>query len=448
MKPSAAPPTRFLPETGRVVLALLGILLSISGGLWAAPVPDILISMSTAPGAAPEYAIIVEKSTQTLSVYRYDGAFQKIAGYPCSTGKANGDKWVSGDMKTPEGVYFFTDHHNDGELAPIYGTRAYPLNYPNVIDRQEGKDGFAIWLHGTDRPLVPYDSNGCVAMNNADIDNLAAFIDLERTPILLAETLHYVDSEGASALRARLLDFVETWGQRLTSGSYHQYLALYDPDYLPPIDWWRDWQDFRRTAASIGDVAILLDSVSLYRHQGTLVSAFRQTLQVGPHQRPAGWRTLYIREVDGGMRIVGDDYHRIDADRADDDGAIPLISATRWFKQSDGAQARLAAFVEQWLAAWSAQDIAAYGDCYAETFMSKKMTKRQWLDYKKSLNETYSSIQVSAKDISYRVAGDTAVVTFTQRYASNRYRSEGRKTLHLRMEKHQWKIFREIYSGT
>jgi len=405
--------------------------------------------MSAGPDASPAHAIVVEKSTQTLMVYRYyDGAFQKIAAYPCSTGKARGDKWVSGDMKTPEGLYLFTAHYNDAELAPIYGTRAYPLNYPNVIDRREGKDGFAIWLHGTDRPLVNNDSNGCVAMNNADIDRLAGLIDLERTPVLIVETVHYVDAATASTLRARLFDFIDQWRRQLTSGTYHQYLAMYDPAYLPPIDWWRDWQDFRRKTAATEDIGVVLEGVSLYRHRETLVAVFRQILQVGTYRLPAGRRTLFVRDAGGDLRIIGDDYHRIAGGSAGGGGDIPLITAARGFQQTNGAQARVATFVKRWLAAWSSQDIVAYGACYADAFVSKKMSKRQWLDYKKMLNEIYSDIQVSASDLSYRVTADTAVVTFTQRYASNRYRSEGRKTLHLRMEKNQWKIFREIYSGT
>ena len=426
------------------------VALCLPKALWAAPVPDMLISMPSTPEASPQVAIVVEKSTQTLSVYRYDGEFRKVATYACSTGKTHGDKQISGDMKTPEGVYFFTDHHKDGDLAPVYGSRAFPLNYPNVVDRHDGKGGFAIWLHGTDRPLVPHDSNGCVAMNNQDIDRLATVIDLERTPILIAETLHYMDAGAAASITGRLFDFLDAWRLQLCAGTYQQYLALYHPDYLPPIDWWRIWQTFRRETLAThvqGGIDLIFDDASFYRDRNTFVAAFRQTLRVGTHSLPAGRRLLYIRDTNAGLRIVGDNYHRIGAEKPQNDRDSPLIAAVRGFQRSDGEQARIAAFVKRWLAAWSDRDLVAYGACYADDFTSKRMTKRQWLKYKQSLNETYSRIQVSARNLSYRVDGNTAVVTFTQRYASDRYRSEGLKTLHLRREKDLWKISREIFNG-
>ncbi len=409
-------------------------------------VPDMLIAMPFSEGD-PAHAVIVEKSRQTLSVYRYDGAFSKIADYPCSTGKAVGDKWVSGDMKTPEGVYFFTDHHKDRDLAPVYGSRAFPMNYPNVVDRAQGKDGFAIWLHGTDRPLVPYDSNGCVAMRNADIDALADLIDLEETPILVTDIVRYADVGAMAQERARLTDFTEAWRQRISFGTYHQYLELYHPDYLPPLDWWGDWQTFRRDSADgLGAIGVSLEGLSFYRFQETYVVAFGQRLTIGSHQLPAGRRTLFIREDNGSLRIIGDDHHRIGI--ALKETQAPLLAAVTQFRRSERAETRVALFVDRWLAAWSSKDIEAYRACYADTFSSKNMSKNQWVKYKASLNRKYARIAVSARDLSYRVTGDAAKVTFTQQYASDRYRSEGQKTLHLRRENGQWKIYREIFSGT
>lgn len=321
------------------------------------------------------------------------------------------------------------------------------MNYPNVVDREQGKGGFAIWLHGTDRPLVPYDSNGCVAMQNTDIDQLATLIDLEDTPILVTDTVRYADADTMVQQRARLTNFTEEWQHRLSTGTYHQYLKLYHPDYLPPIDWWRDWQAFRReTAKDLGAIDVSLEGLSIYRFRDTYVAAFRQVLHVGSHQLQAGRRTLYIREDEGSLRIVGDDHHRIGP--AVKDAHPPLLTAVTQFRQTKGAQARVATFVNRWLTAWSSKDIDAYGACYADTFSSKSMSKWQWVKYKASLNQKYTRIEVSADDLSYRVNGDEAKVTFTQQYASDRYRSEGQKTLHLRRENGQWKIYREIFSGT
>jgi murein L,D-transpeptidase YafK/ketosteroid isomerase-like protein len=443
MPPAAIPPVTPMGTVTMVVLTVV-YLTTACFSQAAAALPDMLISMPYADGA-PAHAIVVEKDSQRLSVFRYDGTFRKVGEFPCSTGKAHGDKRVSGDMKTPEGVYFFTDHHRDRDLSPIYGTRAFPMNYPNVMDRQAGKGGFAIWLHGTDRPLVANDSNGCVAMRNADIDFLAGVIDVETTPILVTDIVSYADPADIGAYRERLDGLVRDWRRRLATGTYHEYLELYHPDYLPPISWWRDWQAFRKAASAGGQgIDVALADASYYRFRGTYVAAFRLALSAGGQRLPAGRRTLFIRD-DQGLRIVGDEYLRRDA-AADD--ADPLMAAVAAYRQTGQSEAQVAAFVQKWLSAWSSKDIEAYGACYSTAFYSKNKNKRQWIAYKASLNERYARIDVNAVDLSYQVNGDRAVVTFTQQYASDRYQSVGRKTLRLRRENHQWKIYRETYSGT
>ena len=65
---------------------------------------NLLIS----PHASPHHVILVEKSSQRLFIYQFDGDYELIATYHCATGENLGDKRASGDRKTPEGIYFFT----------------------------------------------------------------------------------------------------------------------------------------------------------------------------------------------------------------------------------------------------------------------------------------------------------------------------------------------------
>ena len=131
-----------------------------------------------------EKAILVEKETQMLYVYsKENGSLDLAFKAPCSTGEAFGPKKKAGDKKTPEGIYFLTDIYEDRYLTPIYGKRAFPSDYPNFIDLRQGKEGSAIWIHGTDKSLKPMDSNGCVAMENDHILSLSDHIQLNSTPM-------------------------------------------------------------------------------------------------------------------------------------------------------------------------------------------------------------------------------------------------------------------------
>ncbi len=141
------------------------------------------------PEKGSEYAILVDKSQQKVFVYHRDNPYKPHRIYTCSTGENQGPKLRENDRKTPEGVYFFVRAFDKRELLPIYGSRAYALDYPNVIDRREGKNGHGIWFHGLNKPLKPRDTNGCVALENPDIDDLANFIRIDDTPVIVSEKI-------------------------------------------------------------------------------------------------------------------------------------------------------------------------------------------------------------------------------------------------------------------
>ncbi|MBW2581464.1 MAG: L,D-transpeptidase family protein, partial [Deltaproteobacteria bacterium] len=95
---------------------------------------NLLIS----PHASPHHVILVEKSSQRLFIYQFDGDYELVATYNIATGENPGDKKVSGDKKTPEGIYFFTKAVGEQYLTSTYGVRAFPMNYPNLMDIRRG----------------------------------------------------------------------------------------------------------------------------------------------------------------------------------------------------------------------------------------------------------------------------------------------------------------------
>lgn len=80
----------------------------------------------------PPFFILVDKQKQTLYMTKYKDFtiyFQKRE--PCSTGANKGDKLRQGDEKTPEGIYFFSKKIKNPPNPILYGSLAFPLNYPN-----------------------------------------------------------------------------------------------------------------------------------------------------------------------------------------------------------------------------------------------------------------------------------------------------------------------------
>ena len=262
------------------LITVLLILLVVSARAGAAPdrtdgglIPDLFVSMKGSDQHA--YALVVEKRAQLMTLFKYDGRYQVVETIQISTGKTQGDKRVSGDKKTPEGVYFFTKAFGEQDLAPLYGTRAFPLDYPNFMDRQQGRNGYAIWMHGTNRPLKDRDSNGCIALVNRDIDKLAAYIALQDTPILIAEKITYKPVAKAESEDSAIQSFLSGWNNTLAKGSYHDYLSFYDSEYLPAISWWMKWMEIRKPGPSTaGSVDTELNYLGIYKHRELYVAMF------------------------------------------------------------------------------------------------------------------------------------------------------------------------------
>ena len=434
-----------------IVLALLGMLnLTVPAGASqtaaaGGEIPDLFVSM---PGAdrRPAYALVVEKSSQRITLFKYDGQYQAVETMKCSTGKARGDKKVRGDKKTPEGAYFFTRAFSDQELAPLYGTRAFPLDYPNFIDQRQGRNGYAIWLHGTNRPLKDRDSNGCIALVNRDIDKLSSYIALKDTPILITQKVSYKPPAQAASEDAAIRSFLARWNSALEKGSYHDYLAFYDAGYLPHISWWMQWLAVRVPGDHTpGTVATRLHYLGIYKHRDLYVALCDQQLAVNGLQATAGRRKIFISFDSGKPLIVGDTFIAADGSPAKKTADYPLVLAARELRSRHSGETSIAKLVDRWLAAWSGKDITAYGDCYSQHFRSKKMDRRMWLAYKDRLNKAYRYINVSGEDIKITIDGNTATVTLIQNYESSAHKARGQKTLILKRENGKWKIFRETF---
>lgn len=125
--------------------------------------------------AEDDYYIVIKKSEFKLYLMKQG---QVEAEYGCALGKATGQKQVSGDMKTPDGVFpideicdasAWTHDFGDGkgEIEGAYGPWFLSLDTSELSD---GKWG-GIGIHGTHDPnsIGTLASEGCIRLLNKDI---------------------------------------------------------------------------------------------------------------------------------------------------------------------------------------------------------------------------------------------------------------------------------------
>lgn len=392
--------------------------------------------------------VIVEKSSQQLFLFNYNGGYKKKLSMECSTGKVSGSKLKSGDKKTPEGIYFCTNEFTKRDLSPIYGARAFPIDYPNWLDRVAGKNGNAIWIHGTNKKLKERDSNGCIALNNPDINRLADYISLNRTPVILVEKLRYVPKDSVLEIKTAIRDFLEKWCQSFKGNSFIDHVEYYEAGFTHENDWWNDWVTVRDTLFALNNTFETgMKNISVYRHSGTYVALFDQVVHLAEKSYTIGTRKMFLKEVKDGFRIIGDEFqtHNNEESPVFTLHQKPLVAFSLSLEKELRNQIEIIDMVENWRRAWASKNLVAYGNYYAENFNSNGMDRSAWLRHKRALNKKYEYIDVMIDDLSISKGQKRSVVTFVQTYKSNKLCDIGSKKLVLKLEGGKWKIMREIW---
>ena len=220
-----------------------------------------------------KYALVVDTSRSTLYVFEnHNGAARYLADYYISSGKNGIDKLREGDKKTPLGVYHVTSSMPREKLADLYGSGAFPINYPNEWDRREGRKGSGIWLHGTpsdtfSRP--PQASDGCVVLTNRDLDAIRQRVQIGITPVIISSGIEWVQPQAITGVRQELTGALESWRRDWESLNTDRYLKHYSPAFTSGTQDYRAFaQQKRQVNGGKQWVKVKVDHVSMLLYPG------------------------------------------------------------------------------------------------------------------------------------------------------------------------------------
>lgn len=206
-------------------------------------------------GESVEKALLIDKKANRMYVFARKTSgelFEEVNDYYITTGKLVGDKRVKGDLRTPEGVYFVTSWISPDKLPDKYGVGAFPVNYPNELDRRKGKTGYGIWLHGTDKGSYsrpPRDSEGCVVLTNIDLESLKSEIKPGITPVVITNKVEWVDYASWKKEREEIIQAVESWRLDWESMNVNKYLSHYGEDFWSASHDLKSWSARKRRLA-------------------------------------------------------------------------------------------------------------------------------------------------------------------------------------------------------
>jgi murein L,D-transpeptidase YafK len=287
-----------IPGAFAAVACLVPLLPSPARAAWDAVIAEQF--------AHPSYFVAVDKKRQKLAFFEKQSPLRLARVFVCTTGQKEGDKEVEGDLKTPEGVYFVVRRIDAGLDFIKYGPRAFTLNYPNPVDRLRGKTGFGIWIHGRGEPLVPLQTEGCVAMNNNDLSILGKAL-LPGAPVTLTRSFVF-GATGAGGdddlhkLEQKVRDWAEAW-----SGRSRRFFDFYNREAYSAAQG-ENFSAFRaqkeRLFALLPWIRTSVRDIRILAGPDYWVTWFHQDYHA-PNLSTRGTRRLYWEKAGTDFKIVG-----------------------------------------------------------------------------------------------------------------------------------------------
>lgn len=172
-----------------------------------------------------------------------------------SLGKQGVDKRIEGDRRTPLGIYWITAALPRETLEERFGHGALRFNYPNAADRLERRTGSGLFLHGVPSGTLnhePWATDGCVAMSNADIEQLLRTLDISATPVLITERIEWITPEAARQAAAAFEPAWAAWSRDRRGTADGQAAASW---YLPGAAAAPRWTPAPDDAATLSVIA-------------------------------------------------------------------------------------------------------------------------------------------------------------------------------------------------
>ena len=270
--------------------------------------PDVLLELSD----KQKNIIVTDLSRSRLYLFENGSSGLKLkADFYVTHGKNGKGKLVEGDAKTPLGTYFVTRSLDAKRLPDLYGSGAYPIDYPNAWDKRQGNTGHSIWLHGVPSDTysrVPLDTLGCLAMTNQELDFLKPYLQAGVTPVIITSKLNWVSPEqlnkGVKEVKSQFNRWLTDWRSLDVNAYLKNYSVNFKGDKKDYAVWVEHKQRVGRQKTFV-DVAVSNLSILGYGDQADMVVvSYEQDYQSNNFQSQSKKRQYWKKEVDGKWRII------------------------------------------------------------------------------------------------------------------------------------------------
>lgn len=375
--------------------------------------------------------LVVDKSKQTLFVLQStdSNSVSTIQEFRITTGRNDGAKQKAGDLKTPEGIYKIISKISGNNLPEIYGPFAFVLNYPNFADKVFHHNGLNIWIHGRNEKIVDKQTEGCISMENGHLIDLAKFITISKTPVIIFDNLVKTTAKQYDESSRMWNDYFNRWLITWSEGDTATYFNFYSPLFRDNV--YQNLNQFKIHKKRIEELYKWKDVAAhdLYILSSKIETHICFTQEyLCPNFYSKGVKTLILIPDRSAWKIVGEDLTSI----------IPGIAPKKF----------IADFLNSWKTSWESKDIDQFIAFYDSSFHGNNLSYSRWREYKKGIFDRTKKIRLDVASLDVTTTEKMVwTVTFKQHYSADNYSDVGFKKMLIRGRPGNLKILSEEWSA-
>ena len=305
--------------------------------------------------------------------------------------------------------------------------------------RERDRDGNNIWIHGTTKPLLPKHSSGCVVLHDSDLKRLANFIYLNRTPVVISESIKWVPQNYVLPSKNELEKILISWNKAFTEKDVKKIDSLYmQGSEIKGKRREELYNKIKQLRFIYNHFVLQPRDISILQEENNAVIIFDQIFAVNDNNFQGFYNKLILEKVNNKWYVVDD----ATPPRVTDKNLAVVNSKQKG--TNNIASKDIRNLITKWLTSWESGDMKTYRDCYASDFQSKEMDLSTWISHKSDVHQNDKNISIRIDNLQISTDENIAKAVFTQHYSSSKLRSKGRKILELRKTGDEWKIYREI----
>ena len=279
-------------------------------------------------------------------------------------------------------------------------------------------------------------------LSDSDLSKLANFIYINKTPVIISESINWVPQNYISGSKDELEKILTSWHKAFIEKDLKKIDSLYMEGAEIRGKKREELHEKIKTLPLLNRHFVLKPrDISILQEGNIAVIIFDQIFSVSNNSFQGFYNKLILEKMNNTWYVV-------DESSTNDTAGKRVASAKDKQKEmasSDHpAHKEINSLVKKWLISWESGNMQTYRSCYTPDFKSKEMDLEAWISHKINVRQKSKKIKIRMDNLQISVDGNTARASFIQHYNSSTLSSRGKKTLELKKIGSQWKIHREM----